>query len=206
MKVKGGYLDEIDEDKIEIDREGAYSLTFGKDNLTLCNFIAQMFHTHTLTITDACAACGGDSMQFLASGVFQHVNSVEYNATRADYLEHNMKLVQESVLGDNTYQVFSQSYLDVMTLLRQDVVYFDPPWGGVNYRQHDVALGLGGMSISDIVQRLKDHSLCTMVVIKAPFNWRDVEIRSLTAMCEKVHVLKCKKYSFHVGILNKYMV
>lgn len=62
------------------------------------------------------------------------------------------------------------SYLDVMEGLVQDVVFLDPPWGGMGYVEGDkLDLGLGGVPLAEICERLK--SRCRYIALKLPLNF-----------------------------------
>lgn len=206
LKIKHGYIDNDDVSEIECDEEGAFSLTYGNDEMMLCQFVKNYFNQRgqkSIIVTDACSGCGGDSMQFMASGVFDHVFSVEYDSRRAKNLAHNMNLTQQSVPHTCTYEVKNESYLDVLSQITQDVVYFDPPWGGLSYKnQKNVSLALDNITIDQIVNLLATTSNTKMVIIKAPINWNKQELQALSEHHKHEKTIKCKKYCFHIFALQ----
>ena len=86
------------------------------------NKIIKMYSTPDDVITDATACIGGNSYYFLKD--FKRVNLVEPNFDNFNTLKIN-----------TNYQLntFNCSYNWIKFMLRQDIVYFDPPWGCLLY-------------------------------------------------------------------------
>lgn len=82
----------------------------------------------SLIVTDATSCIGGNTWAF--AKCFKRVNAVEINELHVDMLRHNMK----ELCLEKKINVYHQNYLDVSGILQQDVVFIDPPWGGVRYR------------------------------------------------------------------------
>ena len=114
---------------IQMDETASYSVT----EMNLANetsiFILQQIFEQGLatitnaTITDATACIGGNTFSF--SKYFAHVNSVEIDPMRAEFLRNNLKLLCPT----NNVEVFVGDYIDIQNSLKQDVVFIDPPWG-----------------------------------------------------------------------------
>ncbi len=89
------------------------------------------------------------------------------NAERYAILRNNVKVYQcedriKTVQGD-----FLQLY---PTLPRSNLVFLDPPWGGVDYtKKSEVNLSLSGVCIADVCFQLRKRT--NYVVIKAPRNF-----------------------------------
>jgi 16S rRNA G966 N2-methylase RsmD len=125
----------------------------------------------TMTITDGCAGVGGVSMSLIISDKFKHVNSVESDPIRQDMLQSNITTIKRQ---DNrtTSCVVSDNYLNVMNTLKQDIVFFDPPFGGPGYKYYQNAvLFLGGRHMADIANDLLANTGTKQVFIRTPENF-----------------------------------
>lgn len=111
-------------------------------------------------ITDATANVGGNTIAF--AKYFSKVNSVEIDSDVAECLQSNIRLYGHG----NSVKVIISDYTKVYKDLQQDVVFMDPPWGGLLYKyQPRISLTLGSVDIFDIIQDLK-----VPIVLKAPSN------------------------------------
>ena len=88
--------------------------------------------TKKITITDGTAHVGGASLNF--SKYFDKVNSVEIDNFHCNMLKNN---INEYNLT-NKINVYCEDYLKIMTKLEQDVIFFDPPWGGKKYYNYEL--------------------------------------------------------------------
>ena len=77
-------------DKILIDEVGKYSISKPDKANLITDIIIKIMNTTNLTITDGTACIGGDTLAF--SQKFSHVNSIELDKTRYEYLKHNMDI------------------------------------------------------------------------------------------------------------------
>jgi predicted RNA methylase len=80
-----------------------------------------------LIVTDATSCVGGNTWAFAT--LFKHVNAVELEKIHSDMLKHNMSLLK---LNDKI-TIYNTNYLDIFSSLKQDIIFLDPPWGGVHY-------------------------------------------------------------------------
>ena len=145
----------------------------------------------TMTITDGCAGVGGLSMSLIISDKFQHVNSIELDPTRYEMLQSNIKTIRRDG-NTTTSSVEHKNYLDVMKTLTQDIVFFDPPFGGPGYKYyHNAVLFLGDMHMANIANFLltNTNTKTKQVFIRTPENFGEryfKEKLSENVMCEKV--------------------
>jgi 16S rRNA G966 N2-methylase RsmD len=144
-----------------------------------------------MTITDGCAGVGGVSMSLIISNMFKHVISVELDPTRNEMLQSNMKAICRD--GNTTsISVEHKNYLDVMKYLKQDIVFFDPPFGGPGYKYYkNAVLFLAGMHMADIANYLLTHTdtQTKHVFIRTPENFDEEYFKeklSRNVICEKV--------------------
>ena len=57
-----------------------------------------------------------------------------------------------------------------MDIIKPDAVFFDPPWGGPEYKKQDkMDLFLGDKNIVDIIQNMMDGT--TTIAMRLPFNY-----------------------------------
>jgi 16S rRNA G966 N2-methylase RsmD len=146
---------------IHIVKESIYSIThykladkISKDILEYCK--------SAKTITDATANVGGNTISF--SKHFKTVNSVEIDPMTCSALKKNIK-----TYNLKNVNVYCKSYLTILNDLTQDVIFIDPPWGGINYREKDnLMLYLGDAPIYDIINSL---SCKVCVALKCPSNF-----------------------------------
>ena len=118
-----------------------------------------------LTITDATANVGGNSINFARH--FKKVNSVEIVPIHCEFLKNNLK--QYKLIKN--VNVICNDYMNVYKELKQDIVYFDPPWGGPDYyKVQYLDLFINNKNIYYLINSLFQMQV-KMVVIKAPKNF-----------------------------------
>lgn len=158
----------IDLSKLKFTKESIYSVTHWEDAKIISDKIEYLFRPNQpnqITVTDATANVGGNTIGFLESGF--NVNSVEIDKTTCDYLKNNILLYNYPISG-----VYCENYLDVYKKLKQDVIFFDPPWGGTDYKKNKVLdLFLGDINIVDLIKDIFNNEIAKLVVLKAPNNF-----------------------------------
>ena len=143
-----------------------------------------------LICTDAFAGIGGDSIQL--SKVFKSVNSIEKNKSRFDKLKNNL-----SVYNRKNVTLYNDSYVNLYKTLDNDVVYCDPPWGGINYfTEPNLNIFIDGEPIAFYVNYLLTNvSRLKLVVLKLPKNFDLQEL-----------LTDRKNVGYKIYYLNKYLV
>lgn len=152
-------------DQLQADETALFSITtqFLADNISL--LLQQLINKPDVVITDACACVGGNTYSF--SRFFKKVNAVEYDSTRYEYLVKNLELL--NVKNTSTYQ---GDYLKIMDEVKQNVIFFDPPWGGPDYKdEKDLHLYLGNTDIIDLVSKLLTSKVVDLIALKVPQNF-----------------------------------
>ena len=154
---------------IQMDETASYSVT----EMNLANetsiFILQQIFEQGLatitdaTITDATACIGGNTFSF--SKYFAHVNSVEIDPMRAEFLRNNLKLLCPT----NNVEVFVGDYIDIQNSLKQDVVFIDPPWGSKYFEKKKLSLFLSNKPLVKVCCDLRGQT--SLIVIKVPWNF-----------------------------------
>lgn len=112
-------------------------------------------------ITDATSCIGGNSKHFLKD--FKYVNVVEKEKTLLDILKTNLS---------NYYnkQILICSYNVIKFMLRQDVIFLDPPWGGNLYKsKKTIDLFIDNVNVIDMINSLYHYS--SVIALKIPNNF-----------------------------------
>lgn len=174
MEINTDYLKTIfpENDKlhlIQTDEEGLFSISSKNVSKFICNIIKKYLRTSNykeVVITDATAGIGGNTIGFMSN--YGQVNSVEINSNRYEYLINNVNLYLSK--SDLNVKFYNDDYLNIYKNLKQDIIFFDPPWGGKDYKSNDnISLFLSGKNIINICNDLKDYS--NLIIIKVPKNF-----------------------------------
>jgi len=180
----------INYNNLKIDDTGKYSITLPKkaDNisriiLTYCNNNNNNNLYRELIITDATAGAGGNVLSFCKHNF--KVNAIELDVERYNCLTKN---VEEYGYTVNTLNC---DYLSVYDKLEQDIIFIDPPWGGINYKSVDnITLNLGHMSIEELCNNISTKKLAKFTVVKLPFNYNLNHIKTQTNLPFTIFKLK----------------
>jgi len=158
-------------DKILIDAVGKYSISLPDKTQIITNLIEKHINSTNITITDAMACIGGDTLSF--SQRFAKVNAIEFDKIRFDYLKHNMEL-----FNCKNIDYYNEDYLKLITKLKQDVIYIDPPWGGPEYKvKKSIKIKIGETKLEDICDQIIEKKLCKLLVLKLPYNYDLMELK-----------------------------
>ena len=151
---------------LQISEIGKYSISKPSDASEINRIILEYFpNPRGVIITDATANCGGNTIRFALD--FGKINSVEIDPVQYGMLRNNVE-----VYNLHNIRLYNQDYLDVMHIIRQDVIFIDAPWGGNDYkRKPKVDLYLSRRNIIGVVEELIRDSLCKLCVIKVPLNY-----------------------------------
>lgn len=159
----------IDFKKLKISNIGKYSMDKPDKAQILSDLIKENMGTTDLVITDANSNMGGNVINFAKN--FNFVNSVEIVPFHCEILKNNIDVYN---LLDKV-KIHCNDYLDIMFELKQDVIFFDPPWGGPDYKKEkNLNLYLDNINIIDIVNELYDNA--KMIVLRIPRNFNIVDL------------------------------
>ena len=100
-----------------------------KKTIEIMTNILSKSNLKQLHILDANANIGMDSVEFCK--YFKHVSSIEYDENYAKVLSYNLKDCKNKTVYWGSCLDFIK---DKKLCKNIDVIYFDPPWGGENYR------------------------------------------------------------------------
>jgi 16S rRNA G966 N2-methylase RsmD len=120
-------------------------------------------------ITDTTAGVGGDTISF--ANKFYFVNAIEIDPLRVEYLMNNLNIYELT-----NVQIIKGDCLAHLPFLQHNVVFFDPPWGGKNYKYHKkLKLAISDYLIEEIINDLLHDPVieCSpdIVVLKIPKNF-----------------------------------
>lgn len=162
------YKQDFDFKKLKINKIGKYSITRPYEAQQIINImkygLLDILHKlpRDIVITDATCGVGGDTLHF--SKYFKSVNSVDIKKENIEYTRYNLDL-----FGVDNVSLYNEDYLDIYGKLEQDVIYMDPPWGGVRYKEKkSVKLQLSNITLSYIIKKLLN--VCDVIYIKVPLN------------------------------------
>ena len=149
--------------RIKLDSTSLYSITPYKYTLVITDLITKHTGTTDIIITDACSCIGGDTISFCKK--FKTVNAIELCPDRFYFLSENLKLY-----GFKNYNLYNTDCLKKIKELKQDVIFFDMPWGGKGYKNKaEVDLFLSGNSSYEICNELKQYT--KFICLKVPNNF-----------------------------------
>jgi hypothetical protein len=183
--------DGIDYDKLIITEEGKYSITKRKDGERLLQIIKKEIKTtKDKIITDLTGCIGGDTILFGLN--FRQVYSIEYNDNNYKALENNVKKVYnlENVKlyhGDST-KIYNW---------KTDVLYLDPPWGGINYKEKNkIDLYLGDIRVDIFLYEiLERENRPKYIFLKLPRNYNFSRLYRFKNMYDKIKNYTLRGYN-----------
>jgi len=133
------YIAKQNDKKLLITNIGKYSITKplqGKwiKSVLIDFFKAKKLNTKFLSIIDANAGIGGDTIYF--SKYFQHIHSIEKNNMHFEVLKNNIQAIQLK----NVF-LYEGNFMNIIhekknnLLQSKNILYMDPPWGGPDYKK-----------------------------------------------------------------------
>lgn len=151
-----------------------------------------------LIITEMTAGVGGNVLNF--AKYFKQVNAIEINSTRFEYLQKNIELYE--CANVNCYNDDSLNFLIGNDDIVQDIIFFDPPWGGKNYKLFtNLRLKFGKYSIENVCKILFQQDKNKMIILKLPnnydFNYIDDELKNykiIKCILDRMTILIVKNY------------
>ena len=217
----------------QVDEEGSYSQTSWTEAETITGLIVDTFRnmfrvSRQLNIVDATASIGGNVVSFLHSDEVASVLAIEPNNTRVRYLDINIdtfirhmdkrgtkkggkkvgknmrdkiRIVNESFDADTSIlvaeNIFGGGYV-------ADIVFIDPPWGGVDYAtHHNPARVLGDVPLEEICGKLLYDTSVQLVVLKLPTNFL---IEDFTLNLAEHNILISQLRGRNITKMNIYIV
>ena len=143
-------------------------------------------------ITDATAGIGGNAIYF--SKQFKSVNVVEINNNLEKVLKYNLTKY-------NNKSVYFVSYNVIKLMLKQDIIFIDPPWGGSDYKsKKKINLYLDNINVLDTIEQMYNYT--RIICLKVPNNF-NTHIQSNFWNNSVHNVTKNKKCIYKLIIFHK---
>lgn len=168
VKIDGKIV-KPDLSKIKLSPESIYSITPYGEAVDTVYLIAHFLKKPVvflkeMTITDGTTNVGGNMIAFCE--YFKFVNGVEIKSHHVEFLRNNLDL-----FGFSNYKLIEGDITEKFEVLKQDILFLDPPWGGVLYKYYpEVGLYLSGMEVGELISKLPKET--RYVGLKAPFNYK----------------------------------
>ena len=188
----------IDLTKLKFTEESLYSITPFEEAHRITDRIVKHLNKNDIIITDATANVGGNTISFYndRTNDIKKVNSVEIDELTCKILKNNLV-----VYGYPIGNVYCEDYLNIYLKLEQDCVFFDPPWGGKDYKKYkSLDLFLGEKNIVDIIIELFEKNKVKYVVLKAPINFNETKLLNTLNLDRKIPIPRYKEnYGTHIS-------
>lgn len=153
-------------DKLIFTKDSIYSSSKIKGANRLINILLKVvgININELTITDGTANIGTDSLEL--SKFFKKINSVEYSEFNYNALVNNVNILNTN----KNIKCYEGDINNVIKTIKQDIIYIDAPWGGINYKEYNkLKLYLDKVEILDFYLNNKDRA--KFFIFKIPFNY-----------------------------------
>jgi predicted RNA methylase len=154
--------------------EGSYSITRRRDAERILIILRNLFkNMSSMTITDATACIGGDTLNFASN--FLHVHSIEINPENFEVLTNNVEVY--GFLNITMHHGDSVKLFNWNT----NILYIDPPWGGKDYKKHkQLDLFLSGKRLDCWLEEiLSRKNRPEFVILKLPANYNFTRLNFL---------------------------
>jgi len=90
-------------------------------------------------------------------------------------------------------ETYHKDFIEMIPKLKQDVVFLDPPWGGLGYKtKRNIPLSLGKYPLVKVIDMLQGK--CKAVVCKVPFNYDFFSLFKYGRFSKKIHLYIFQKY------------
>lgn len=155
-------------DKLEFDQEGLWSITHPDQAETISeiiktHYISKNNNSSRIVIVDATAGLGGNLISF--SKYFKKVFGIEIDQNRFEMLKNN---VEQYDLNNIT--LLNGNCIDFLKKLKSNIVFFDPPWGGPDYKTSmNIEIKIDNKPLSNIINLLESKT--KLICIKLPLNY-----------------------------------
>lgn len=137
---------------------------------------------------DLTAGIGGNTLVF--GEYYPQVHAVEINPDTASDLQKNIashKLSEKVKVHNKDLKDFLE---EIPKFPYKSGVFYDPPWGGSEYKQEDMIKDLTSISsnlgINDVIDIAKEKK-ADFIVIKIPFN---IDLHGLFSQYRELYTLK----------------
>lgn len=165
---------------LKYDSEGVWSISLPNDADKISVLILKLFGSK-LYILDGTSGIGGNVISF--AKYFNKVCAIELNKERFEILKNNINIFELPnviLINDDCNNYLNKNF---------DLYFFDPPWGGQNYKNiENLRFNLGINSLNDIIITIK-KSNNKPIIFKLPSNYDLTEFSNYN-----YNIIKIKNY------------
>jgi predicted RNA methylase len=167
---------------LSYDSEGLYSITLPNDAEEISSLIKNLLGNE-ITLCDATAGIGGNTISFGKN--FKSIISIELCKNRFKILENNVKVYD--LLNIN---LINDSCLSKLNL-ECSAYFFDPPWGGPEYKyKKSIRFKLGDLTLIEVIKSIRKYGH-SIIFFKLPNNYDLNEFN---------------EFNYNINKINKYQI
>lgn len=168
--------------KLRISNIGLYSIATPKLSKKITDIIKDD-SSDDIVITDALSNMGGMTLGF--SKTFKSVNACEIIPLHCDILKNNLKVYKRKNVS-----IFCDDYMNIMLNLEQDIIFFDPPWGGLDFKKKkQISLEINNVNICCIINLLLEKKSAKIIYLLTPYNFNLMDLQDISCKSIKIHKL-----------------
>ena len=150
-----------------------YSSADVSHSLKTAELISKYYDISNKTLTEASACIGGNSWSF--ADKVKNINLVEIDANNFKALKHNMEVMfnNGSFNTGKNISFFNDNYIKIRDEIGGDIIFYDPPWGGVDYKNEpQVGYSYGGKfyTIEDMAKKSFYKVPPELIVFRVPMS------------------------------------
>ena len=165
---------------LKYDTEGLWSISLPYDADKLSSLILNIYGPN-IYILDGTSGIGGNVISFAKH--FKKVCGIELNKDRFEILKNNINIFQLNnviLFNDDCNNYLDDNY---------DVYFFDPPWGGPDYKNKNyLRFNLGNYTLNNLIKKIKNKR-DKPIIFKLPCNYDLSEFSNYN-----YNIIKIKNY------------
>lgn len=163
-------FEELEFTKLKMSKIGLYSMIRPRISEKICNIIKKLIRTGDIIVTDALGNMGGMTLALAKN--FAEVNVCEIVPENCSILKNNIDVYQFS-----NVKIYCGDYFDYMLELKQNILFFDPPWSGPEYKKIKyLSLYINGVNVTCIIQKLLDRAEFILMIVPFNYNFSNLTI------------------------------
>ena len=161
---------------LRYDVEGLWSISHPEDADHISEIIKNFVGNTNINILDGTAGLGGNVLSF--AKYFNNVHGIELDKNRFNMLRDNISCYN--------FDNIKLTNGDCINFLNDDydVYFFDPPWGGPNYKHKEsIDLFLGKNNLNELIKLIPKKKY---IVFKVPYNFNINLLKDYDLMIKKI--------------------
>lgn len=186
-------------DRMQLTKASIYSVS-PPDQAKIVADVIDSFFKGKVAVTDATSNVGGNLFALMK---YSHVNAVEIDAETFEMLKSNVSLLYP----ENNVVFIHDDYNNVKNVLKQNVIFMDPPWGGVDYyKAADKELYMGDVPLTKLLSDDLRYS-AALIIVKVPTTYPSKKLFAMKKYMfqKKIEVARPGKVIYHILVLANQM-